>query len=94
MSIERSRNDSSREETVSHVKQRVSLVRIPSKSLWTRVASWGEAPEFELVVVVTTVGGFLDVRVVIELDKSSMGGVELRINFLSSSISSTILLRR
>jgi hypothetical protein len=37
MSIERSRKDSSREETVSHVKHRVSLVRTPSKSLWTIV---------------------------------------------------------
>lgn len=37
MSIERSRKDSSREETVSHVKHRVSLVRTPSKSLCTIV---------------------------------------------------------
>ena len=37
MSIERSMNDSSREETVSHVKQRVSLVKTPSKSLCTMV---------------------------------------------------------
>ena len=38
MSIERSRNDSSREDTVSHVRQRVSLVSTPSKSLCTIVA--------------------------------------------------------
>jgi len=37
MSIERSRKDSSREETVSHVRHRVSLVRTPSKSLCTIV---------------------------------------------------------
>ena len=37
MSIERSRKDSSREETVSQVKHRVSLVRTPSKSLCTIV---------------------------------------------------------
>lgn len=93
ISIERSRKDSSREETVSHVKQRVSLVNMPSKSLWTRVASSRPEAEFELVVVVT-VGGILEVKVVKELDMSSNCGVELRINFLSSSISSTILLSR
>ena len=37
MSIERSMNDSSREETVSHVRQRVSLVKTPSNSLCTMV---------------------------------------------------------
>jgi len=37
MSMERSRKDSSREETVSHVRHRVSLVRTPSKSLCTIV---------------------------------------------------------
>ena len=44
MSIERSRKDSSREETVSHVRHRVSLVRTPSKSLWTIVDDNGLEP--------------------------------------------------
>lgn len=42
--------------TVSQVKHRVSLVKMPSNNLWTRVASWGEVPELELVVAVTIVG--------------------------------------
>jgi hypothetical protein len=65
--MERSRNDSSRddtyaekttfrpqhvwyddEHTVSQVRHRVSLVRTPSKSLCTSVASCGNCPEFEL----------------------------------------------
>jgi hypothetical protein len=37
MSMERSRKDSSLDETVSHVKHLVSLVRTPSKSLCTIV---------------------------------------------------------
>lgn len=37
--------------TVSHVRQRVSLVSTPSKSLWTRVASFCEWPELELVAM-------------------------------------------
>ena len=45
MSIERSRKDSSREETVSHVKHRVSLVRTPSKSLCTIVDDDGLDPK-------------------------------------------------
>ena len=38
MSIDKSRNDSSRADTVSHVRHRVSLVSTPSKSLCTIVA--------------------------------------------------------
>ena len=37
MSMDKSRNDSSRDETVSHVRQRVSLVSTPSKRRWTKV---------------------------------------------------------
>lgn len=37
MSIERSRNDSSLEETVSQVRHRVSLVNTPSNKRWTSV---------------------------------------------------------
>lgn len=37
MSIERSKKDSSREDTVSHVRHRVSLVSVPSKSRCTSV---------------------------------------------------------
>ena len=44
MSIERSRKDSSREETVSHVRHRVSLVRTPSNSLCTIVDDGGLDP--------------------------------------------------
>lgn len=44
MSIERSRKDSSREETVSHVRHRVSLVRTPSNSLCTIVDDGGLEP--------------------------------------------------
>src|SRR5882724_4203568 len=40
MSMERSRKDSSREDTVSQVRQRVSLVSVPSKRPCTKVA-WG-----------------------------------------------------
>ena len=39
--------------TVSQVKHRVSLVRIPSNSLWTSVASREWVPEFELAAVIT-----------------------------------------
>ena len=35
--MERSRKLSSREETVSQVRQRVSLVSVPSNSEWTKV---------------------------------------------------------
>lgn len=45
MSMDRSRKDSSREETVSHVRHRVSLVRVPSKSLCTRVDFINSAEE-------------------------------------------------
>ena len=44
MSMERSRNDSSRDDTVSHVRHRVSLVSVPSNKLWTRVL-WDESEE-------------------------------------------------
>ncbi len=37
MSIDKSINDSSREDTVSHVRQRVSLVSTPSNSRCTMV---------------------------------------------------------
>lgn len=66
MSMDRSRNDSSRDDTcqgvyinnnraihsrklltVSQVRHLVSLVKTPSNSLWTRVASWADMPEFE-----------------------------------------------
>lgn len=54
--------------TVSQVRQRVSLVSTPSKSLCTSVASCGKVPEFELVVAVTIVGGAVDDMVAMELD--------------------------
>ena len=56
--------------TVSHVRQRVSLVNTPSKSLCTSVASRGCVPEFELPV--TTVGG-VDPRVGTEFDTNVTG---------------------
>ena len=37
MSIDRSMNDSSRDDTVSHVRHRVSLVSTPSNSRWMSV---------------------------------------------------------
>lgn len=38
--------------TVSHVRQRVSLVRIPSNKLWTRVACAIEVPELDVAASV------------------------------------------
>lgn len=73
MSMERSRNDSSREETVSQVRHRVSLVNVPSNSLCTSVAASGAVPELELVVV----GAIFDASVAMELDKSSTDEVPL-----------------
>lgn len=52
--MERSRNDSSREETVSQVRHLVSLVRTPSKSLWTRVAVTGPERGIDDIEAVTT----------------------------------------
>ena len=53
MSIDRSKKDSSRDETVSQVRQRVSLVRMPSKSWCTSVflARFGSAPADERVPI-------------------------------------------
>lgn len=70
ISMDRSRKDSSRDDTVSHVRHRVSLVRTPSKSLCTSVASRGKCPEFEfepeLVVFV------FDATVISDADRSSL----------------------
>lgn len=53
--------------TVSQVKHRVSLVKTPSNSLCTKVASCAEVPEFELAVAVIMVG---ETSVPTELDTS------------------------
>ena len=72
MSIERSRNDSSREDTVSHVRQRVSLVRTPSNSLCTIVA-WCAAA----CAVVVDEGGCVE-SVAIDALTWTEGALELR----------------
>jgi len=92
MSMERSRKDSSREDTVSQVRQRVSLVKTPSNKLCTSVASFCGVPEFEFVEVVMMVGVVFEASVATEPDKSSP--LTFCACFLSSSISSTILLSR
>lgn len=53
MSMDKSKKDSSLEETVSHVRHRVSLVKTPSNKRWTRV----EGKEGEAA---TEVGGVLE----------------------------------
>lgn len=54
--------------TVSHVRQRVSLVKTPSNKLCTNVASFRGAPEFELVEVVMMVGVGFEASVATEPD--------------------------
>lgn len=89
MSMERSRKDSSREDTyvasskdkvqpkalvvcaqltVSQVRQRVSLVKIPSNNLCTSVASFRGVPEFEFVEAVVMVGVVFEASVATEPD--------------------------
>jgi hypothetical protein len=63
MSMERSRNDSSREDTVSQVRQRVSEVRVPSKSRCTRVPYCCEISECAV-----RVGGLFEIKVGTEDD--------------------------
>lgn len=55
MSIERSMKDSSRDDTVSHVRHRVSLVSTPSNSRWT-IVEWYEVPR----AVDVDAGGFVE----------------------------------
>ena len=97
MSIERSRKDSSREETVSHVRHRVSLVRTPSNSLWTivddeeldPVETGGDIRELETEKRVQPWGDIRRSRGS-DLNSRSDSGALLR----SSSISSTMRFSR
>ena len=72
MSMDRSKKDSSREDTVSHVRHRVSLVRAPSNSWWIIVGREGPAAsadaEGACVLDDATVGGAVDIRVAMEDD--------------------------
>lgn len=51
--MERSKNDSSREDTFSHVRHRVSLVSIPSNIWCMNVDPMDGPPELEVLAVIT-----------------------------------------
>ncbi len=64
MSIDKSRKDSSLDETVSQVRQRVSLVKTPSNKRCTRV----DAKEVGTTEVGAVLGTKLEGRVAIDRD--------------------------
>lgn len=88
ISMDKSKKDSSREDTFSQVRHRVSLVKLPSNIWWTNVPPDKWDAELELPPIMLCEASEEELT---DLDKSS---AEANRFFLSSCTSSTILFRR